>query len=377
MDIQNIPIALYIHIPWCIKKCPYCDFNSHKSPESLPEIEYVTQLLKELDQKKHLLAGREISSIFIGGGTPSLFSAKTISILLGEIKNKYPLKHDIEITLEANPGTLEYDNFSGYRKADVNRLSIGVQSFNTSHLKRLGRIHDDQQATNAINNAKQSGFDNLNIDIMFGLPQQTQQQALSDLQQAIELNPTHISWYQLTLEPNTLFHRNPPPLPPDETIWTMQQTGQSLLADKGYGQYEVSAYCKLDHQCQHNLNYWLFGDYIGIGAGAHSKVTTQTGIYRHSTIKHPKAYLKAGTSFNQTQQKIKASDLPLEFMLNTLRLEQTTSTKLYQQRTGQPISNIKPNIDQAIKLGFIEIKSSDIKTTPLGKRFLNDLLMLF
>src|SRR3990167_5961302 len=289
-----IPLSLYVHVPWCVQKCPYCDFNSHAVKEELPETAYIAELCKELTQKIPLIEDRPIQSLFIGGGTPSLFSAKSYARLFDFLKQHATLLPDAEITLEANPGTAEQQRFLDYRAVGINRLSIGIQSLQNDKLKALGRIHDGSQAQKAIEMAFTAGFTNFNVDLMFGLPNQTIEDAQQDLTSVIALKPPHLSWYQLTLEPNTLFHKFPPKLPDDDYLWQMQNEGIAQLAQHGYQRYEVSAYCQTGHESRHNLNYWLFGDYLGIGAGAHSKIThkDQT-ISRHSNIKHPKLYAQS------------------------------------------------------------------------------------
>ena len=287
------PLSLYIHIPWCMRKCPYCDFNSHEVREKIPETKYIRALTDDLEQDLPSVWGRTIETIFIGGGTPSLFSADAISQLLSDIRARIPLKPDAEITLEANPGTVDQERFKGFREAGINRLSIGVQSFQANLLRKIGRIHDDLEARVAIDAAQRAGFDNVNLDLMFGLPGQTTDQALADLQTAMALQPAHISWYELTIEPNTWFHRHPPEQPDDNLLLTMQEAGRELLEKGGYTRYEVSAFSQTGKQCRHNLNYWKFGDYLGIGAGAHAKITDAASctIARTSKIKHPRAYL--------------------------------------------------------------------------------------
>jgi putative oxygen-independent coproporphyrinogen III oxidase len=378
-DNAAIPLTLYIHMPWCVRKCPYCDFNSHELKQDLPEKAYIDALLEDLAQDLPGVGGRSLSGIFIGGGTPSLFSPAAIERLLAEIQQLIPFDRGIEITLEANPGTVEQQRFTGFRQAGVNRLSIGVQSFDDAQLKRLGRIHDCATAERAIDAAYQSGFDNFNIDIMFGLPEQNEEQALMDLQQAIQLKPKHISWYQLTIEPNTLFHHQPPVLPIDDDIWTMQLSGQSLLESHGYRQYEISAYSQQGHQCQHNRNYWLFGDYLGIGAGAHGKITDAASkkITRTWKTRHPKAYLDPCASYVQGKNELNESDLILEFMLNALRLHEPINLDLFTSRTGISSSALEAFLAVAKEKGLLTCKDNAIETTPLGKQHLNELLLIF
>ena len=376
-----IPLSLYIHIPWCVRKCPYCDFNSHQAPEALPEKAYIEALLKDFEADIKLANGRPISTIFIGGGTPSLFTAESIDQLLQGINKISPLTDDTEITLEANPGTFEQQRFTDFRKAGINRLSIGIQSFNSSHLKALGRIHNGDEALVAADIAREAGFDNFNLDLMFGLPEQSTEDALSDLQQAIDCNPTHLSWYQLTLEPNTLFHNQPPKkLPDHEALWNMQQAGQALLSSEQYRQYEVSAYSRSGKQCLHNRNYWEFGDYIGIGAGAHGKITNAEGVITRTTkFRQPKQYLDQAEKnlFYSTTTNLAIEDLPFEFMLNALRLKTGVDSSLYEQRTGQQLSSIQDVIEEAKRTNLMVSDCKNIRCTEQGWRFLDNTLTLF
>ncbi|RVU85556.1 radical SAM family heme chaperone HemW [Leucothrix sargassi] len=375
-----IPLSLYIHIPWCVRKCPYCDFNSHQAPESLPETAYIDALLSDFAADIKRAGGRPISTIFIGGGTPSLFSASAIDRLLSGIHKLSPLTDDTEITLEANPGTFEQERFNDFRKAGINRLSIGIQSFNSNHLKALGRIHNGDEALVAADIARQAGFENFNLDLMFGLPQQSTENALEDLQQAIACNPTHLSWYQLTLEPNTLFHHQPPKLPEHEALWEMQQAGQALLSQHNYEQYEVSAYSRSGKQSQHNRNYWEFGDYIGIGAGAHGKLTDADGVITRTTkYRQPKQYLEqaAKNLFLSSDTKLAVEDLPFEFMLNALRLKTGVDSALYEQRTGQPLSSIQAVLEDAQASGLLNLSDGKVSCTEKGWRFLDNTLTLF
>lgn len=385
------PLSLYIHVPWCVRKCPYCDFNSHKAEEHIPEAEYVQALLDDLEADLSYVQGREIQTIFIGGGTPSLLSVEAFKNLLSGLQEKVTFVKDIEITMEANPGTFEAEKFAGYRKLGINRLSIGVQSFADHQLKHLGRIHDGQQAVAAIKMAKEAGFDNFNIDLMHGLPDQSEAQALADIQQAIDLGPTHLSWYQLTIEPNTEFFKRPPVLPEDETLWDIQEAGQALLAKHGFVQYEVSAYAQAGKQATHNLNYWQFGDYLGIGAGAHGKVTdlvnapeslTASPVFRTWKTRAPKDFLNADKNFLAGKESIQNEDLGLEFLMNALRLQQGFDLNLFEQRTGYPLSTIASGIDAAIEKGLLEKHvlengREQIKTSAKGSLFLNEILALF
>lgn len=381
------PLSLYIHVPWCVRKCPYCDFNSHKADSLLPEREYITALLDDLDVdlawlNEQGVAARPIHSIFIGGGTPSLLSVDAYQDLFSGLKKRLRFSDNIEITMEANPGTFEAEKFKGYRQLGINRLSIGIQSFQDHQLKHLGRIHSGQEAINAVNMAKTAGFDNFNLDFMHGLPDQTLEDALADLQQGIDLNPTHLSWYQLTIEPNTEFFKRPPVLPQDETLWAIQEAGQQLLADNGYDQYEISAYAKQGKQAKHNLNYWQFGDYLGIGAGAHGKITiphddiTQSKIYRTAKSRLPKDYLNLAKRFLVLQDNIEIEDRDLEFLMNGLRLFHGVDKTLFSERTGLVYSDIEDKVDALIKQGLLE-SGDKLKTTTQGQLFLNALLEKF
>lgn len=380
------PLSLYIHVPWCVRKCPYCDFNSHKAEEHIPETEYVQALLDDLEADLSYVQGREIQTIFIGGGTPSLLSVEAFENLLTGLQKKVTFVKNIEITMEANPGTFEAEKFSGYRKLGINRLSIGVQSFADKQLKHLGRIHDGQQAVTAIKMAKAAGFDNFNIDLMHGLPDQSEAQALADIQQAIDLGPTHLSWYQLTIEPNTEFFKRPPILPEDETLWDIQEAGQALLAKHGFVQYEVSAYAQAGKQATHNLNYWQFGDYLGIGAGAHGKVTdlvnapeslTASPVFRTWKTRAPKDFLNAEKRFLAGKESVQNEDLGLEFLMNALRLQEGFDLNLFEQRTGYSLDTISDGIQQAINKGLLIQQGSQIKTTDQGSLFLNEILAFF
>lgn len=374
-----VPLSLYVHIPWCVRKCPYCDFNSHPQGDApLPEQAYVRALLADLEKQLPLVWGRRVNTVFIGGGTPSLFSPEAIQTLLTGIRALLPLRPTAEITLEANPGTVDYQRFADFRQAGINRLSIGIQSFTDKALNALGRIHDSQQAKQAIAAAQQAGFDNFNLDLMFGLPQQSLAQALEDLRTAIELRPPHLSWYQLTLEPNTLFYQQPPSLPDDDLLWDMQQRGQDLLAQHGYQQYEISAYAQAGRPCQHNLNYWLFGDYLGIGAGAHGKIShVQQGVVqRYSQLRQPRVYLQA-EDFQQTQRFLKAADLRIEFMLNALRLHDGFAEELFKERTGLELNTVQAALQEAQAKGWLQQSNGLLKPTPSGLQFLNEILMLF
>lgn len=373
------PLSLYIHFPWCIQKCPYCDFNSHALTEELPEGRYITALLNDLTQDlAQFQETRVIQSIFMGGGTPSLFSAPQLDRLLIAMQQQLTFSDDIEITLEANPGTFESDKFAAYRAIGINRLSIGIQSFNDGHLQRLGRIHSAQEAIRAVNIAKQAGFDNFNLDLMFGLPESNQQDSLRDVQQAIALQPSHISFYQLTLEPNTYFHKYPPALPGDEAIFDEQLACQKLLAEYGYQQYEISAYSQQGRQCRHNINYCSFGDYLGIGAGAHGKISTAlpANIMRTTKPKQPQQYLRQAKD-DRLLQPIKESDLPLEFIMNHLRLKKGFSLETYTQRTGLAAQSLQPALGQCVEQGLLLEHGQHYQCSEKGWHFLDSILENF
>ena len=378
MITNALPLSLYIHIPWCVRKCPYCDFNSHEMKQALPEELYVNALLQEIDQHLSLIEDRLLISIFFGGGTPSLFSGRAIAAILDGVAKRIKFDNHIEITLEANPGTIDEGRFQDFYQAGVNRLSLGIQSLQDDKLKMLGRIHDHTSAIRAIQTARQA-FNNFNLDLMFGLPNQTISDVIHDLQQALDFSPTHLSWYQLTIEPNTYFYRHTPVLPQDELIWEMQQAGQSLLREYGFKQYEVSAYSQALLECKHNRNYWEFGDYLGIGAGAHSKITcAKTGeIKRFSQVKHPRDYLDAEKRKHFSPQIISEKDLIFEFMLNALRLTDGVRTSLFTKRTGISLAKIQPILQQAQSRDLLIKDDNMICPTELGKRFLNDLIEMF
>ena len=372
------PLAAYVHIPWCVRKCPYCDFNSHTSDSALPEDAYIDALIADLDENLQYTHGRELTSIFFGGGTPSLFSAASLGRLLEAMQQRLNFSRDIEITLEANPGTFEQAKFMGYRAAGINRLSIGIQSFNPTHLKALGRIHDDQEALTAVDMARRAGFDNLNLDLMHGLPGQSLEQARADIDQAITLAPEHLSWYQLTLEPNTVFYSRPPVLPVEDVLWDIQEAGQARLAETGYGQYEISAYARNGHQARHNLNYWRYGDFLGIGAGAHGKLTHPDGpVERYWKTRQPRDYLNPGKIFHAGSKQLTAQELPFDFLMNALRLVDGVPSHWYNERTGQPIEAIAPLLDRAVQRGLLEPWQQQLRPTEKGRLFLNDLLEMF
>lgn len=379
MKFHPIPLSLYIHIPWCIKKCPYCDFNSHAAQGELPEKAYTDQLIRDLETQLADVQNRPIHSIFIGGGTPSLFSPDAYKKLFEQLRQYLSIPNDIEITIEANPGTTEASRFKGYFDTGINRVSLGIQSFQNEKLKALGRIHDSHQAQNALIQAQKAGFEKINIDLMFGLPNQSINDALFDLQSAIDLGPNHISWYQLTLEPNTFFHRFPPTLPDDDCRFEIQQTGQAFLKKNEFVQYEISAYGKNNFQSQHNLNYWLFGDYLGIGAGAHGKLTDlkSMAIMRRWNTKHPKQYLSADQHNLFESKIITPNELPLEFMMNALRLHQPISIALFEARTGLAFSVIEKQMDTAIENEFLILDKNEFRVIEKGYLFLNELLEIF
>lgn len=376
------PLAAYVHIPWCVRKCPYCDFNSHVSEQGLPEAEYIDALIADLELDLPGAQGyeqrRELTSIFFGGGTPSLFSAESLGRLLDAMASRLNFAADIEITLEANPGTFEQVKFAGYRAAGINRLSIGIQSFNAKHLKALGRIHDDKEALAAVAMARKAGFDNLNLDLMHGLPDQSLDDAMADINQAIELGPEHLSWYQLTLEPNTVFYSKPPILPVEDTLWAIQEAGQARLAEAGLAQYEVSAYAQPGRQARHNLNYWQYGDFLGIGAGAHGKMShADSRIERYWKTRLPRDYLDAAKDYCAGRKVIAAADLPFDFLMNALRLSDGVPTAFYLARTGQPIEAIAPQLNEAVRKGLLEPWHQQLRPTEHGRLFLNDLLEMF
>jgi putative oxygen-independent coproporphyrinogen III oxidase len=372
------PLALYIHIPWCVRKCPYCDFNSHAAGPQLPEEEYVDALLADLDIDLQHVHGRPLTSIFFGGGTPSLFSDRALGRLLEGVERRIAFAPDIEITLEANPGTFEQAKFKGYRALGINRLSIGVQSFQEAKLKALGRIHDGGEAIRAADMARAAGFDNFNLDLMHGLPEQSIEDALFDLRTAIAQAPTHLSWYQLTMEPNTVFWNQPPVLPEDDLLWDIQEAGQALLAAEGYAQYEVSAYAQPGKQARHNLNYWTFGDFLGIGAGAHAKLSTPHGrILRTWKTRLPKDYLDPGKAYQAGERVLDSDELPFEFLMNVLRLTEGAPAELFSQRTGLSLQQLEQARREAERRGLLRGDDTRLVATAKGQLFLNDLLQLF
>lgn len=373
------PLSLYVHVPWCVQKCPYCDFNSHGQKGDIPEAEYVQHLIDDLKADLHLVQGRKIHSIFIGGGTPSLLTGAAYTRLLNEIDSLIGLSDNCEITLEANPGTVETGRFKDYVKAGINRISIGVQSMQNDKLKALGRIHGADEASYAAQQATEAGLNSFNLDLMHGLPGQSLDDALSDLKQIIALNPPHISWYQLTIEPNTQFASKPPTLPQDETLWDIQEQGQALLAQAGYQQYEISGYAKPGFQCQHNLNYWRFGDYLGIGCGAHGKVTdAKTGVItRTEKVKHPRGYMDIIKPYLYKSWQVEQDDLAFEFFMNRFRLTEPCPIEDYSALTNQPLQSQQAALKRAINTGLLIEKDGHWQVSLKGHRFLNDLLELF
>ena len=373
------PLSLYVHVPWCVQKCPYCDFNSHGQKGDIPEAEYVQHLIDDLKADLHLVQGRKIHSIFIGGGTPSLLTGAAYTRLLNEIDDLIGLSDNCEITLEANPGTVETGRFKDYVKAGINRISIGVQSMQNDKLKALGRIHGADEACYAAQQASEAGLNSFNLDLMHGLPGQSLDDALSDLKQIIALSPPHISWYQLTIEPNTQFASKPPTLPQDETLWDIQEQGQALLAQAGYQQYEISGYAKRGFQCQHNLNYWRFGDYLGIGCGAHGKVTdAKTGVItRTEKVKHPRGYMDIIKPYLYKSWQVEQDDLAFEFFMNRFRLTEPCPIEDYSALTNQPLQSQQAALSKAINTGLLIEKDGHWQVSLKGHRFLNDLLELF
>ncbi|EOA05480.1 coproporphyrinogen III oxidase [Herbaspirillum frisingense GSF30] len=372
------PLSLYVHFPWCVRKCPYCDFNSHEVKGSFPEEDYLDALRLDLEQALPLIWGRKINTIFIGGGTPSLLSAAGLDRLLSDLRTLLPFDADIEITMEANPGTFEADKFRSYRESGINRLSIGIQSFNAQHLEALGRIHDGDQARKAVEIAH-SNFDNFNLDLMYALPRQTLAEAQADITTALAFAPSHLSLYHLTLEPNTLFARFPPAVPDEDASADMQDMIATLTSADGYANYEVSAYAQPGRRARHNLNYWQFGDYLGIGAGAHSKLSFPHRIVRQMRYKHPQAYLdqtRAGRPI-QEEAEIGRDALGFEFMLNALRLTEGFSPNLFAERTGMSLNQIGKQLDLAEQKGMLYRDHAVIRPTDLGRRFLNDLQEIF
>ena len=372
------PLSLYIHIPWCVRKCPYCDFNSHEVRDPVPEQRYIDALIADLESALPLIWGRKIYTVFFGGGTPSVFSAAGIEQIIAAVRARVPLSIDAEITLEANPGTFEAEKFRAYRAAGINRLSIGIQSFNPRHLKALGRIHDEVEARGAIDIAR-ANFDNFNLDLMYGLPAQSPAEALADIETALAYAPPHLSAYHLTLEPNTYFHRYPPALPDDDATAQMQEAIEARLAAAGYRHYETSAFALPGRQARHNMNYWTFADYLGIGAGAHSKISLPDRIARQARYKQPKQYMENAAAGDpiQEQHAVAPNEIGFEFMMNALRLNGGFPLVLFEERAGMPLTSVLAQLDSAEQRGFIVRDHERVTPTALGRRFLNDLLQIF
>lgn len=369
-------LALYLHFPWCVSKCPYCDFNSHTLKEALPEQRYIEALLADAAVQAPLVAGRSVSTLFLGGGTPSLFPPDALGRLFEGLRAHLSIDPDAEITLEANPATVERGRFAEYRAAGINRVSLGAQSFNAGTLKVLGRIHQPADVLRAAEELHACGLANFNLDLMYALPEQSPQEAIADVRAALALAPAHLSHYQLTLEPGTLFAARPPPLPDDDTAWQMQQDCQALLAAEGFEQYEVSAYARPGRRCRHNLNYWRFGDYLGVGAGAHGKLTQ--GVVRRSVhLREPRRYL-ASAAAGPEWRVVPAEDLPFEFMMNALRLNEGFTAAAYEAGTGQPLASIRTVLDRLTDQGLLASRDgAQWQTTPRGMQFLNELLQDF
>jgi putative oxygen-independent coproporphyrinogen III oxidase len=376
--MQPRPLSLYIHLPWCERKCPYCDFNSHEA-QLIPESDYIDALLRDLESDLDLAQGRPIESLFIGGGTPSLFSAAAIARLLAEVGSLLSLSPSLEATMEANPGSSEAGKFADFREAGINRLSLGVQSFDDSCLQALGRVHNSHQARAAIEHARAAGFDNLNIDLMHGLPGQSVATAEADLREALAFEPTHMSWYQLTIEPNTVFHKRPPLLPVEDELADIQQAGEGLMASAGLVQYEVSAYSQGDFRCRHNLNYWSFGDYLGIGAGAHGKISFSDGrIQRYAKTRQPENYMGAKSrDFTASRRDLTPADASGEFMLNALRLNEGFRLEQFSASTGQDVAVLDEKLQLFQQQGLLDIEDGQVKTSPLGRRFLDTVIAGF
>jgi oxygen-independent coproporphyrinogen-3 oxidase len=373
----SAPISIYVHLPWCVRKCPYCDFNSHVRPDALPESEYVAALLADLAGDLDLAAGRAVASVFLGGGTPSLFGVGAIAALLEGLAARLPFLPDAEVTMEANPGTIEHGRFAGYARAGINRVSLGAQSFDAAALAALGRIHGPGEIEAAVSELVDAGIDNFNLDLMYALPQQTRAGALADLEAAIALRPAHLSHYQLTLEPGTAFHRRPPALPDEDTALDMQLDCQARLAAAGYAQYEVSGYARPGRQCRHNLNYWRFGDYLGIGAGAHGKATVDGAVIRTEKPRSPREYLRGGGRAGGQRRPVPDRELPFEFMLNALRLAEGFALADFERTTGLPAAAVHETLAKQATRGLIEVANGRFRPTATGFRFLNELIGAF
>jgi putative oxygen-independent coproporphyrinogen III oxidase len=379
--MSSIPLALYVHMPWCVRKCPYCDFNSHQLKSAQPDGSYIDALLLDLDGEAARVQGRQIDTVFFGGGTPSLFAPADFARFLRALRTRLPLAKDAEITLEANPGTIERGAFSGYADSGINRVSLGAQSFDAEALTALGRIHSPEDTQRAVAELRAAGIANFNLDLMYALPRQSLESARRDVLTAIELEPAHISYYQLTLEAGTVFHTRPPPLPDEDAAWDIQLMGQALLQEAGFAQYEVSAYARPGVRCRHNLNYWLFGDYLGIGAGAHGKLSLRTPeqILRTVKPKQPRDYqerIRTGKDLSE-DSTVAPAQLPFEFMLNALRLNEGFSGGLFEERTGLSLESVQPRLTAAQQAGLLESWEAGWRPTTLGRRFLNDLQATF
>ena len=372
------PLSLYIHIPWCVRKCPYCDFNSHEARGDAPEQDYIAALTADLEAALPLIWGRKVYTVFFGGGTPSVFSAAGIEQIIAAVRARLPLSAEAEITLEANPGTFETEKFRAFRAAGINRLSIGIQSFNPAHLKALGRIHNDDEARRAVDIAREH-FDNFNLDLMYGLPRQSIDEAQADIAAALAVAPPHLSVYHLTLEPNTYFHRYSPALPDDDITATMQKNAEDMLAAAGYRHYETSAFAQPGRQSRHNMNYWTFGDYLGIGAGAHSKISFPDRMLRQARFKQPKQYMESAAAGNAVQEShdIGSDEVGFEFMMNALRLNGGFPLVLFEERAGVPLTSVLKELDTAESKSLITRDHQRVEPTALGRRFLNDLLQIF
>lgn len=375
--MAQVPLSIYVHLPWCVRKCPYCDFNSHTAGDAAPRSRYIAALIADLDAEARRAGSRPVTSVFLGGGTPSLFTPAEIATVIDNIESRFELVDDVEVTMEANPGTVECGDPAGYRNAGINRLSIGAQSFDAESLRKLGRIHSVADISRAMHAAEAAGFSNINLDVMYALPGQDVDAALADLRAAIALAPAHLSWYQLTLEPNTVFHARPPAgLPDEDSSFAIQSAGQALLQASGFEQYEVSAYARDGQHCRHNLNYWTFGDYLAVGAGAHGKISDGSGIWRYTKPANPKAYMQAMEAPDPEIPLIPVTEgeRAFEFMLNATRLTAGFDETLFEQRTGLPVSALQKQLGESLQKGLIEAADSGCwRATGLGQRFLNDL----